>query len=310
MKYKDYYQTLGVARGASDDDIKKAYRRLARKFHPDVSKEKNAKEKFQDLAEAYETLKDKEKRDAYDNLGKFQPGQDFRPPPDWQERYSSASDDLGGIDLSDLFASLRGGRAGGSQRGDMPFPGEDFEVAVQIPLEDAVRGTELNLELAMRELGPDGRIVRTPKNIRARIPPGVTDGQKLRLRGQGGPGMNGGRAGDLYLNIALLPHPLFRFSGHDLYLEVPVAPWEAALGAEIEIPTMHGRVTLKVPPGSRNGQRLRLGGKGIPKPGGGAGDLFAVLGIAMPGVVSDKERKLFEELRSVSNFDPRGHFTH
>lgn len=311
MKYKDYYGTLGVARGASDDEIKKAYRRLARKFHPDVSKEANAKERFQEVSEAYETLNDKEKRAAYDNLGTFKPGQDFRPPPDWQQRYSSAgaADDLGGIDLSDLFASFGAGRERGFGGRDIPFPGEDFEVPVQISLDDAMRGTEIALELSVREMGPDGRIVRTPKTIRARIPPGATDGQKLRLRGKGGPGINGGRAGDLYLSISLLPHPLFRASGHDIYLDVPVAPWEAALGAEIEVPTPRGRVTMKIPAGSKAGQRLRLAGKGMPKPGGSAGDLYAVLGIAVPGTLSEHERKLFEELRSASNFNPREHLT-
>ena len=187
MKYKDYYAILGVERGASEEQIKKAYRRLARKYHPDVSKETNAKERFQEVSEAYETLNDKEKRAAYDGLGAHDPGQDFRPPPDWQQRYSGAGagDDLGGIDLSDLFASLGAGRKGGFGGRDIPFPGEDFEVPVRISLDDAMRGTEIALELAMREMGPDGRILRTPKTIRARIPAGATDGQKLRLRGKG-----------------------------------------------------------------------------------------------------------------------------
>ena len=309
MKYKDYYAVLGVARGASDEEIKKAYRKLARKYHPDVSKESNAKERFQEVAEAYETIKDKEKRAAYDGLGSFDPGQDFRPPPDWQERYSSGgADDLGGIDLSDLFASL--GRRGGpgAHRGDIPLPGEDYEVTVQLGLDEAMHGTEVALDLTMRTVGKDGRIERTPMNIKARIPQGVTDGQKLRLRGKGGAGFNGGRAGDLYLNISLRPHPLFRVSGRDFYLEVPVAPWEAALGAEIEIPTLTGRVALKITAGSKGGQRLRLAGKGMPNPQGAAGDLYAVLGIAMPGTLSEQERKLFEELRAASNFNPRAHF--
>jgi curved DNA-binding protein len=310
MKYKDYYGILGVAHGASDEEIKKAYRRLARKYHPDVSKEADAKERFQEVAEAYETLKDKEKRAAYDGLGSHDPGQDFQPPPDWQQRYHAGGmDDLGGIDLSDLFASLgaRGGR--GFHGGEIRLPGEDYEVTVHLSLDEAMRGTEVALELTVREIGKDGRITRTPKSIRARIPPGVTDGQKLRLRGKGGAGVNGGRAGDLYLNIALRPHPLFRVSGHDLYLDVPVAPWEAALGAQIEIPTLGGRVALKVPAGSKAGQRLRLGGKGMPNPHGAAGNLYAVLSIAVPSVLTDTERKLFEELRAASGFNPRGHFT-
>ena len=308
MKYKDYYAILGVARGAGDEEIKKAYRKLARKYHPDVSREANAKERFQEVAEAYETLKDKEKRAAYDGLGSFDPGQDFRPPPDWQQRYSSGSaDDLGGIDLSDLFASFGRGGAG-TRHADIAFPGEDYEVTVQLDLDEAMRGTEVALDLSVRKIGGDGRIERAPLSIKARIPPGVTDGQKLRLRGKGGAGTNGGRAGDLYLNIALRPHPLFRVSGRDFYLDVPMAPWEAALGAEIEIPTLGGRVALKIPAGSKSGQRLRLAGKGMPNPHGAAGDLYAVLGIAMPGAPSEHERKLYEELRAASNFNPRAHF--
>ena len=309
MKYKDYYAILGVAHGASDEEIKKAYRRLARKYHPDVSREPNAKERFQDVAEAYETLKDKEKRAAYDGLGSHRAGQDFQPPPDWQQRFHAAGmDDLGGIDLSDLFASL-GARGGhGFRGGEIRMPGEDYEVTVHLSLEEAMRGTEVALELTVREIAKDGRVTRAPKRVRARIPSGVTHAQKLRLRGKGGAGINGGRDGDLYLNIALRPHPLFRASGHDLYLDVPVAPWEAGLGAEIEIPTLAGRVALKIPAGSKAGQRLRLAGKGLPNPHGAAGNLYAVLSVAVPSVLTDRERKLFEELRGASSFNPRGHF--
>lgn len=306
MKYKDYYKVLGVERSASEDDIKKAYRKLARKYHPDVSKEANAKEKFQEVAEAYETLRDKEKRAAYDSLGSgFRQGQDFRPPPDWFDRFGSGrSEDLGGVDLSELFESLgafgratsfgrgRGGRRGGA----MAFPGEDYEVPVRLTLEEAFRGAE-------REVQLDGG-----RRFTARIPKGATDGQRLRLRGKGGAGTNGAPPGDLYLQIALEPHPLFRVGGHDLDLEVPLAPWEAALGAEIVIPTMEGRVTVKVPPGSKGGQKLRLAGKGLPKPGGGAGDLYAVLGIAVPSTLTEQEKMLFEELRKASRFNPRSRF--
>lgn len=302
MKYKDYYKVLGVARTASEGDIKKAYRKLARKYHPDVSKEPNAKEKFQEVSEAYETLRDKEKRAAYDSLGSgFRPGQDFRPPPDWFERFGGGrGEDLGGVDLSDLFESLGAfGRATGFGRarrgGSMAFPGEDYEVPVRLTLEEAYRGAE-------RQVQFDGR------SFTARIPRGATDGQRLRLRGKGGPGMNGGPPGDLYLQISLTPHPLYRVSGHDLNLEVPLAPWEAALGAQIEIPTLEGRVTVKVPAGSKAGQKLRLAGKGLPKPGGGAGDLYAELVIAVPATLTDREKKLYEELREVSRFDPRARF--
>jgi curved DNA-binding protein len=306
MKYKDYYKILGVERNAGEDDIKKAYRKLARKYHPDVSKEANAKEKFQEVSEAYETLRDKEKRAAYDSLGSgFRQGQDFRPPPDWFDRFGAdRGEDLGGVDLSELFESLGAfgratsfGRGRGGRRGPAKaFPGEDYEVPVRLTLEEAFRGTERTVQL-------DGG-----RSFTARIPPGATDGQRLRLRGKGAPGANGGPPGDLFLQIHLEPHPLFRVSGHDLDLEVPLAPWEAALGAQIEIPTMTGRVTMKVPEGSKAGQKLRLAGKGLPKPGGGAGDLYAVLGIEVPNPLTDMEKKLFEELRQGSKFNPRARF--
>lgn len=306
MKYKDYYKILGVQRNAGEDDIKKAYRKLARKFHPDVSKEANAKEKFQEVSEAYETLRDKEKRAAYDSLGSgFRQGQDFRPPPDWFDRFGGErGEDLGGVDLSELFESLGAfGRATGFGRGRgagrgaaRPFPGEDHEAPVRLTLEEAFQGTERTVQL------------ESGRSFTARIPPGATNAQRMRLRGKGGPGINGGPPGDLYLQIHLEPHPLFRVSGHDLDLEVPVAPWEAALGAQIEIPTLTGRVTMKVPAGSKTGQKLRLAGKGLPKPGGGAGDLYAVLGIEVPTALTETEKELFEALRRGSKFNPRARF--
>jgi curved DNA-binding protein len=305
MKYKDYYRILGVSRGASDEDIKKAYRRLARKYHPDVSKEYNAEERFKEVNEAYETLRDKQKRAAYDGLGRFGTGQNFRPPPDWFSRGGTGTrEEEPEVDLSDLFASLRKGfgRERGARARGAAGRGEDSEVTVHLRLEEAAHGAEIELQIAERA----GRGTRT---IRVRVPPGVTDGQRLRLRGKGGAGTHGGAAGDLYLNIALHPHPLFKVSEHDLTLELPVAPWEAALGAQIEIPTLGGRVKLKIPPGSNAGQKLRLAGKGLPKPSGGSGDLYAVLVLAMPSVLSERERRLFEELRAVSSFNPRGHFS-
>jgi curved DNA-binding protein len=307
MKYKDYYKILGVERGASEAEIKKAYRKLARKYHPDVSKEANAKERFQEVAEAYETLRDKEKRAAYDSLGSHRPGQDFRPPPDWFDRFGGGrAEDLRDVDLSDLFESMgifgraggfsRRARGGGGFGRNVPIPGEDLEAVIRLSLEEAFRGTE-------REFQIDGR------SLRARIPRGATDGQRLRLRGKGGPGANGGAPGDLYLQIALEPHPLYKAAGHDLEIEVPLTPWEAALGAQVEIPTLEGRVTMKVPPGSKSGQKLRLAGKGLPKPAGGAGDLYAALAIAVPATLTEREKKLYEELRDASRFDPRGRFS-
>jgi curved DNA-binding protein len=299
LKYKDYYRILGVERGASDDEIKKAYRKLARKYHPDVSKEADAKERFQEVAEAYETLKDAEKRGAYDNLGRHASGQEFRPPPDWSERFGRGRTSFEDIDLSDLFetlgvrGSMRSGRGG--RRGGIPIPGEDYAVTVRLGLEEAARGTEREFRIGSH-------------TVHARIPKGATDGERLRLRGKGGPGANGGPPGDLYLHIELAPHPLFRPAGHDLDLEVPLAPWEAALGAEVDVPTLEGRVSMKVPAGSRAGQKLRLAGKGLPKPGGGNGDLYAVLTIVVPAALSEREKSLYEALRDASRFDPRGKF--
>ena len=315
MKYKDYYATLGVEKTASADEIKKAYRKLARKYHPDVSKEKDAKEKFQDVSEAYETLKDPEKRAAYDQLGSYNPGQDFRPPPGWEQQFSHGGggfsfDDL---DLADLFASLRGG--GGAARGfsgrggpraDMPMPGEDFEVTAEITLEQAYHGTMLELNLQMPEYDGQGRFTRVPRNFKARIPPGVSDGERLRLRGQGGKGINGGRDGDLYINVSLRPHPIYRVSGRDVYVDLPLAPWEALLGTSVELPTLGGSVRLKIRPGTQAGQQLRLAKRGLPKPHH-EGDLYAIVQIAVPHSVSDEEKALYEKLAETSKFDPRSH---
>jgi curved DNA-binding protein len=310
MKYKDYYQTLGVARDASAADIKKAYRKLAHKFHPDISKETNAKEKFQEIGEAYETLKDADKRAAYDELGSgFRPGQDFRPPPDWGKAHGDGHTAFDDMDLSDLFASLSGGRhRGHAHGGHFPIPGQDYEVAAEITLEQAASGTEFEVNLAVPEPGDDGYMRRVPRKFKARIAKGAAEGQRLRLPGKGGKGLNGGRDGDLYLIIHLLPHPLFRASGHDLYIDLPLAPWEAALGATVEVPTLHGAVHLKVRAGTRSGQKLRLAKRGLPNPREGIGDLYAVVQIVLPAELSEHERKLLQQMAEGSTFDPRSHF--
>ena len=313
MQYKDYYKILGVARNASDDEIKKTYRKLARKYHPDVSKEKNAEERFKEIGEAYEVLKDPEKRAAYDQLGTYQPGQDFRPPPGWQEHFmhgQGAGGQFSGADMGDLFEQLFGARAaarGGRRGGNVPMAGQDYEVAVHLSLADAFQGTEASLQVSVPEPDGQGGARRVPKVIKVRIPKGVVDGQKMRVAGRGGPGVNGGPAGDLYLDIHLQPHPLFKPSGHDLYLDLPITPWEAALGGGVEVPSMAGKVRLKVPPGAKSGQRLRLSGRGLPKPGSGAGDLYAVLQV-VTGEPSAREKELYEELARASTFNPRGHF--
>ena len=323
MKYKDYYQILGVAREASEADIKKAYRKLARKYHPDVSKEKNAEEKFKEVAEAYEVLKDPEKRSAYDQMGYYQPGQEFRPPPDWGERFAASGaggggfggfEDPGDLDLFDLLAGL-GARRGFGRRGGaegmqgIQMPGQDAEVTVHVTLEDLLRGIEVEIPLSYTEMGADGRVRRATRTTKVRVPKGATDGQRLRVAGKGAPGSGGAPAGDLYINILLRPHDLYRASGHDLYLEVPVAPWEAALGANVEIPTPDGKVSLKVPPGSKAGQKLRVRGRGLPRPRSGEpGDLYAVLQIVTPSVLTEREKELYRQLAEASSFNPRGHF--
>ena len=309
MKYKDYYAILGVERNADEATIKKAYRKLAHKYHPDVSKDPQGEAKFKDAAEAYATLKDPEKRAAYDQLGSHEPGQDFQPPPDWGRQFGGSRHAFEDIDLSDLFAEFAGrGRQAGGRRGPMPMPGQDYEVTAHITLEDAYRGTEVDLELSVPEFDMSGLMRRVPRAFKARIPKGATDGQRLRLRGKGGKGVNGASDGDLYLNIALHPHRLFRASGHDLYLDLPLAPWEAVLGATLQVPTLGGAVQLKVPPGTQAGQNLRLAKRGLPKPHEGAGDLFAIVQIVVPGTVSDKERALLQQLADGATFKPRSHF--
>ena len=305
MKYKDYYDILGVKRDAGADEIKTAYRRLARKYHPDVSKEKNAEEKFKEMAEAYETLKDPEKRAAYDQLGRHQSGEEFRPPPDWGKHFAEGQGAFDDIDLSDLFAGLAGRQGrGGGRRADRPIPGSDYEAVVRISFEQAFNGTEVDLELSALEWDPDGGVRRVPHRVKTRIPRGVTDGEKLRVPGKGGKGVNGGPSGDLYLDIEVQTHPYYRVDGQDLYVDLPLAPWEAVLGTSVKLPTPGGAVTLKVPAGTRAGQRLRLTGRGMARGSGTPGHLYAMIRIEVPTVVDDKQKKLYQQLADTSNFAP------
>jgi len=320
MDFKDYYATLGVSREASADEIKRAYRKLARKYHPDVSKESDAEARFKELGEAYEVLKDPEKRTAYDQLGaNWKAGQEFRPPPGAGARgfrYSSGGSPGGGPgggeqfgEFSDFFETLfgRGGQAGdmggGGPRGAQgfhfrqagPSRGEDQQARVQISLEDAFRGASRTLELR----APDGG----RRSIRVAIPRGVTEGQRIRLAGQGLPGFNGGPAGDLFLEVTFEPHPLFEAEGRNLLLTLPVTPWEAALGATLGVPTLGGRVDLKIPAGSQSGRRLRLKGRGLP--GSPVGDQIVTLRIDTPPADSPEARGVYEEMRSKLPFNPR-----
>jgi curved DNA-binding protein len=310
VKFKDYYASLGLERGASEAEIKKAYRKLAHKYHPDVSKEAGAEARFKEIAEAYQTLKDPEKRAAYDQLGRHASGEEFRPPPDWGQRYAGQAASFEGIDLADLFAGLASGRAHGAGRGAaMSFPGEDYELRASISIEQAYHGTMLDLNLSMPDYDAEGRMVRVPRSFKVRVPKGATEGQRLRLPGKGGRGFNGGRDGDLYLTIALQPHRLYRAKGHDLYLDLPLAPWEAALGAAVTVPTPGGTVQLKIPAGTAAGHTLRLAGRGLPRPGAGSGDLLAVARIVMPQTLTARERELLQEWAAASSFSPRAHLT-
>ena len=309
MKYKDYYQVLGVERDADTDAIKKAYRKLAHKYHPDVSKDPAGEEKFKEIADAYQTLKDPDKRAAYDQLGRHQAGQEFQPPPDWGRQFGDTQFSFDDVDLADLFAGFaRGGQRAARPGAEFRMPGQDYEVTAHISLEDAGRGTLVDLNLTVPDYDEHGRLHRVQRTFKARIPKGATDGQRLRLRGKGGKGTGGAPDGDLYLNIALHPHALFRVTGHDLYLDLPLTPWEAALGAVVEVPTLGGPVHLKVPPGTHAGQKLRLARRGLPKPGAGEGDLYAIAQIVVPTVLSERERALFKQLAVGSSFNPRGHF--
>lgn len=299
MKYKDYYKTLGVSRTASKEEIKKAYRRLARKYHPDVSKIANAESRFKDVGEAYEVLRDDEKRRIYDQLGTYQPGQEFRPPPDWASQFGQQQGFTGfeSVDLGDLFEGLFGhggvsGVAGAGARGFGPQT-RTYESEISVSLDEAARGVEKTLRLS----GDGGR------EIKVRIPKGVSNGQVLRVAGDKAKG-----TGDLLLTVRLKPHARFRVSGHDLLIDVPVAPWEAALGAQIDIPTLDSKLRLTVKPGAQSGQKLRLKGKGLPLRSGGSGDLIAILQIVVPSELGDEERGLFEGLQRSSKFNPRKHF--
>jgi curved DNA-binding protein len=306
MKYKDYYAALGLERDATEAQVKAAYRRLARKFHPDVSKEAGAEERFKEIAEAYQTLKDPEKRAAYDELGRPRPEQDFQPPPGWSQKFATGGQGFEDIDLSDLFAQFGRSRAGGARAQPVRRPGQDFDVSVEVTLEQAVEGATLDLNLSVPETDARGITRSVPRTYQVQVPPGTAHGQRLRLAGKGGRGLNGGRDGDLYLTVSFKPHPVYRVDGSDLYLDLTLAPWEAVLGATVKVPTLSGAVDLKVAPGTPAGRKLRLSGRGLPRRDKTSGDLYAVVRIVVPVNVGEEERALYQQLADVSRFDPRG----
>ena len=309
MRYKDYYETLGLQPGATPEEIKKAFLWLARKYHPDVCKEAAAEETFKQINEAYQTLSDPQKREAYDQLGRHAPGEEFRPPPEWDSRYWQGGDAVEDIDLSDLFARMGFRSARQRSPGGAPFAmrGQDLEVAATIGLADVVSGTQVSLQLVTSELAADGNVRQVPRTVRIRVPKGVSEGERLRVPGKGGAGIGGGPPGDLYLDIHLQPHPLYKVVGHDLYLQVPIAPWEAVLGCQLEVPTLDGRLQLGLKPGARAGQKLRLKGKGLPRRKDGAGDLYCVLQLVTPTVITEAEKQLYQQLAQSSTFHPRSH---
>ena len=339
VKYQDYYETLGVAKDASQEQIHAAYRKLARKYHPDINKSSDAEDKFKRIGEAYEVLRDPEKRKRYDALGdNWKAGQDFTPPPGWdffdfgtgtRSRRGTGTNGYGfrifdGFGdspfsgFSDFFETLFGGGMGGFGGGSAAgqtgtrgqgFRGQDQEADITIPLEEAYRGTKRSVTLESRDPAT-GQPAGETRTLEVKIPAGTTDGQRLRLRGQGGRISSrgtggGGTPGDLYLRVRIAPHPVFRLNGADLELDAPVAPWEAALGARIDVPIIGGKASVKLQPGTQSGQRLRLRGKGFPRKNGGHGDLYVRIRIEVPKNLSDRERQLYEELSKASSFQPR-----
>jgi curved DNA-binding protein len=316
---RDFYATLGVPKTASQKDIQRAYRKLARELHPDVNKAPDAEERFKDVSEAYSVLSDPEQRKRYDAFGA-----DFRRVPEdvdpetWARAGAgraragagagAGARGFGGfggdVDFEDIFGDIFGGRAGGGARagrggwggGWGPMPGADQEAQIELSVEEAYHGTRRSLTVS----GPEGT-----RTVEVTIPPGVTDGQRIRLAGQGGRGSDGGQAGDLYLVVSIRPDSRYRVEGRDVYVRLPLAPWEAALGTTVALETPGGEAKVKVPPGTSSGRRLRLRGRGLPNPRGPAGDLFAEVQIMVPPKLSDEERRLFEQLAAVSDFDPR-----
>lgn len=314
MEYKDYYQILGVKRDAPQDEIKRAYRKLARKYHPDINKETDAEAHFKEVGEAYEVLKDPEKRAAYDQLGSnWQAGQDFRPPPDMNtgfEFHGGGFTQADSAEFSDFFESLfgRSGFGGFSRHregGAFSAKGQDSRSHILVDLEDTYHGGTRKVTLKSTDLTPEGRPFLKERSLNVRIPKGICPGQHIRLAKQGSPGIGQGEAGDLYLEVGIRPHPIYSVEGKDVYLTLPVAPWEAALGARIEVPTPTGPVGMKIPANSSGGTKLRLKGRGIPAKQ--PGDFYVVLQVALPKADSEEARNAYKSFETHFDFNPRSH---
>ena len=311
MEFKDYYKVMGVARDATEAQIKQAYRKLARKYHPDVSKEKDAEARFKEVGEAYEVLKSPEKRAAYDQLGQGpRPGEDFRPPPDWGTGFEFSGDGGRESAYSDFFESLFGaqGRAGsGARRGAFhPGRGEDHHAKVLLDLDATLQGGTRQLSLRVPDIDAGGRLVSKERVLNVQVPKGILAGQRIRLAGQGAQAHGEGTPGDLFIEVEFQPHPLYRIDGRDLYLELPVAPWEAALGATVKTPTPAATVDLKIPAGAHAGSKLRLKGRGIPA--APPGDFYVVLQIALPPANDDKAKAAYAAMAAALPFNPRANF--
>lgn len=304
VEFKDYYQVLGVDRGASDDEVKKAYRKLARKHHPDLNPSKDAQSRMQEINEAYEVLHDPERRAAYDRVGQgWRGGQEFRPPPGWDAGFEFSGAPADDAAYSDFFESLFGAARQHSARAHARARGEDHHAKILISVDDALHGGTRRVGLRSPTIDADGRIVLRERELSVTIPKGMRAGQQIRLAGQGAPGLGDGAPGDLYLEVEFEPHRRWRVEGADLYFTLPVAPWEAMLGATVRIPTPEGPVELGVPAGSQHGRRLRLKGRGIP--GEPPGDLYAVLQVVLPAADTERARALYRQMAQDLAFDPR-----
>jgi curved DNA-binding protein len=314
VEFKDYYKIMGVARDATEAQIKQAYRKLARKYHPDVSKEKDAEAHFKEVGEAYEVLKSPEKRAAYDQLGQGpRAGEQFRPPPDWGAgfEFSGAGPGAGGgnADYSDFFESLFGGagaRYGRRNFDDARGPadrGQDHHAKVLLDLDATLQGGSRTFTLRVPEIDAEGRLSSKERMLNVQVPKGILPGQTIRLAGQGSSAGAQGTPGDLYIEVEFQPHPMYRVDGRDLYLDLPVAPWEAALGANVKTPTPGGPVDLKIPAGSHAGTKLRLKSRGIPA--STPGDFYVVLQIALPPAKDDKAKDAYRALATAIPFNPR-----